>query len=552
MTIPLLSLLIGIPLLAAILLATGKLNTYAKYISLGASILQVIVLAKIVTNFNVESAGIQFEEQQHWIQFSLGSLGQFISQYHLGLDGLSLGLVLLTGVISLLAIWNSDGIKERKSTYYALVLLLNASIIGCFLSRDLLLFYVFFEFMLLPMYFLIGIWGGPRKDYASIKFFLYTLVGSLFILIVFLALGISYVDPYETAMASGMISPNQSFSIEQLRDLQTAIGNGEFSTSHIVHSFDISVFSDIHNCSPRTLLHENSGWLLAGLSAREWGFWLLFIGFGIKLPIVPFHTWLPDAHVEAPTPVSVILAGILLKIGAYGWLRITFPFFPKEAIEFSNILAGIGAISIIYGAFNALAMSDLKKLVAYSSVSHMGFVLLGLASFTAEGTQGAIYQLLSHGILSALLFLLVGVLYDRTHDRNIDHYAGLAQKMPSYTIITGLAFFASLGLPGFSGFIGEFFSLMGSFNAVKASEMWAITGGLGIILGAGYFIWTFQKMYLGTFYQKDAAWHLEDLNTKEKISLYFLGISSLILGVFPAIIFNLTDNWVTNYLIHLF
>ena len=551
MTLPFLSLLIGIPLLASLILASGKCNAYAKAISIAASILQVLILTKIYIDFDASNTNFQLEEQHHWIQFSLGSLGQFVSQYHLGLDGLSLGLVILTGFISLIAVWNSDSITNKKSSYFALVLLLNASIIGCFLSRDLLLFYVFFEFMLLPMYFLIGIWGGPRKEYASIKFFLYTLVGSLFILIAMIALGISYVDPYETAKASGILIGDQSFTLEQLREVQTAIGNGEFSTSHIVHSFDLSVFTDMHNCSPRTILHENSGWILAGLNAREWSFWLLFIGFGIKLPIVPFHTWLPDAHVEAPTPVSVILAGILLKIGAYGWLRIAFPFFPKEALAFSNILVGIGAISIIYGAFNALAMTDLKKLVAYSSVSHMGFVLIGIASFTAEGIQGAIFQLISHGVLSALLFLIVGVLYDRTHDRKIDHYSGLAQKMPKYTVVTGIAFFASLGLPGFSGFIGEFFSLMGAFNGVKSSEIWAITGGFGIVLGAGYFIWTFQKMFLGSFYQKDAAWHLEDLNTKEKISLFFLGISSLILGVFPSIIFNLTDNWVSNFLAHL-
>ncbi len=552
MTIPLLSLLIGIPLLASVVLAIGKVNPFAKSISLGASIAQVLLILIIFIAFDSSNPNIQLEEQHHWIQFSLGSLGQFVSQFHLGIDGLSLGLISLTGIISLIALWNSDAITERKPMYYALVLLLNASIIGCFLSRDLLLFYVFFEFMLLPMYFLIGIWGGPRKEYASIKFFLYTLVGSLFILIVMLALSISYVDPYETAKAAGLVTSNQSFSIEQLRDLQTAIGNGEFSTNHIVHSFDLSVFTDMHNCSPRTILHENSGWLLAGLNAREWSFWLLFIGFGIKLPMVPFHTWLPDAHVEAPTPISVILAGILLKIGAYGWLRITFPFFPKEAIEFSNILVGIGVLSILYGAFNALAMSDLKKLVAYSSVSHMGFVLIGIASFTAEGIQGAIFQLLSHGFLSALLFLIVGVLYDRTHDRTIDHYSGIAQKMPSFTIITAIAFFASLGLPGFSGFIGEFFSLLGAFNGVKSSELWAIGGGFGIILGAGYFIWTFQKMFLGTFFQKDATWELNDLTLKENLSTYFLGISSLILGIFPSIIFNLTDNWVVNYLSNLF
>lgn len=552
MTIPLLSLLIGIPLLASIALASGKFKSHAATIAIAVSILQVLVLVKVYLDFDPSTTNFQFEERYQWIQFSLGSLGQFVSQYHLGLDGLSLGLILLTGFVSLLAIWNSHSITEKRSTYFALVLLLNASIIGCFLARDLLLFYVFFEFMLLPMYFLIGLWGGPRKEYASIKFFLYTLIGSLFILIAIIALGISYIDPYETAITSGMLNSNQSFTLEQLRDVQRAIGNGEFSTSHLVHSFDLSVFSDPFNCSPRTLLHQNSGWQLAGLQAREWAFWLLFIGFGIKLPIVPFHTWLPDAHVEAPTPVSVILAGILLKIGAYGWLRITFPIFAKEALAYSNIMAGIGAISIVYGAFNALAMSDLKKLVAYSSVSHMGFVLLGIASFTAEGMQGAIFQLLSHGVLSALLFLIVGVLYDRTHDRHIDHYSGIAQKMPLYTTITGIAFFASLGLPGLSGFIGEFFSLMGAFNGVKSSEFWAVTGGFGIILGAGYFLWTFQKMFLGKPYQKEQSWELIDLQKKETISLYFLGISSLIFGIFPSILFNLTDNWVSNFLAHLF
>jgi NADH-quinone oxidoreductase subunit M len=552
MSIPVLSLLILVPLVASLAIASGKLKAYAQAISLGASLLQMVLLIRLWLQFDPNNATVQWEENTSWIHFSLGSIGQFISQYHLGLDGLSLGLCLLTGFITLIAIWNSQVIQEKTSAYYALVLLLNASIVGCFLSRDLLLFYVFFEFMLLPMYFLIGIWGGPRKDYASIKFFLYTLVGSLFILIVMLALGVSYVDPYETAVASGLIGEGQPFSTDQLKSIQMAVANSEITGNQLVHSFDFSVFSDGQNCLPRTILHENSAWQLGGLSARAWGFWLLFIGFGIKLPIVPFHTWLPDAHVEAPTPVSVILAGVLLKIGAYGWLRVAIPFFPKEALDSSNILAAIGAISIVYGAFNALAMTDLKKLVAYSSVSHMGFVLLGIASFTNEGWQGAIFQLISHGILSALLFLLVGVIYDRTHDRKIDHYGGLVQKMPSYTVATGIAFFASLGLPGFSGFIGEFFSLMGAFNAVKANELWAVLGGLGIILGAGYFLWTFQKMYLGKFYQKDAAWHLSDLTLKEKISLYFLGISSLVFGIFPSFIFNLTDHWITNYLSQLF
>jgi NADH-quinone oxidoreductase subunit M len=284
------------------------------------------------------------------------------------------------------------------------------------------------------------------------------------------------------------------------------------------------------------------------MSAREWGFWLLFIGFAIKLPMVPLHTWLPDAHVEAPTPISVLLAGVLLKIGAYGWLRITIPFFQIEALMAANILAGLGALSIVYGAYNALAMTDLKKLVAYSSVSHMGFVLLGIAAFTAEGWQGAIFQTISHGVLSALLFLIVGVLYSRTGNRDIDSYSGLVTLMPRFTVISGIAIFASLGLPGFSGFIGEFFSLMGAFTSPFVHPGIAVIGALGLLLGAGYLLWTFQKIYLGKHYLKDAEWSLPDLNKLEILSLFGLGFISILLGVYPGLLFELSEKFVTELL----
>jgi NADH-quinone oxidoreductase subunit M len=284
------------------------------------------------------------------------------------------------------------------------------------------------------------------------------------------------------------------------------------------------------------------------MSAREWGFWLLFIGFAIKLPMVPLHTWLPDAHVEAPTPISVLLAGVLLKIGAYGWLRITIPFFQAEAIEAANILAGLGALSIVYGAYNALAMTDLKKLVAYSSVSHMGFVLIGIAAFTAEGWQGAIFQTISHGVLSALLFLMVGVLYSRTGNREIDSYSGLVTLMPRFTVISGIAIFASLGLPGFSGFIGEFFSLMGAFTSPFVHPGIAVFGALGLLLGAGYLLWTFQKIYLGKHYQKNSDWSLPDLTKLELLSLFGLGIISILLGVYPGLLFELSEKFVTGLL----
>jgi NADH-quinone oxidoreductase subunit M len=546
--LPLLSLLIGLPLLGALVLGLGQLKEQARSIAIGLSTLQLALLGYIYTAFDKTSGLFQFNESHNWFSISLGSMGQFLSKYTLGVDGLSISLILLTGLITWVALWNSTEIKEKLSTYYALVLLLNASIIGCFLAKDLFLFYVFFEFMLLPMYFLIGIWGGPRRNYASLKFFLYTLVGSLLILIVMLGMGVAYVDPYETALLNNLIRPDQDFNLEALKSVQQLIQSQELATSSLVHSFDMQALADFKNCQISSILHIGSGWQLAGMSAREWGFWLLFIGFAIKLPMVPLHTWLPDAHVEAPTPISVLLAGVLLKIGAYGWLRITIPFFQIEALMAANILAGLGAISIIYGAYNALAMTDLKKLVAYSSVSHMGFVLLGIAAFTAEGWQGAIFQTISHGVLSALLFLIVGVLYSRTGNREIDSYSGLVTLMPRFTVISGIAIFASLGLPGFSGFIGEFFSLMGAFTSPFVHPGIAVFGALGLLLGAGYFLWTFQKIYLGKLYQKNADWSLPDLNKLELLSLFGLGIISILLGVYPGMLFELSEKFVTELL----
>jgi len=546
--LPLLSLLIGLPLLGALVLGLGQLKEQARNIAIGLSTLQLALLGYIYGAFDKTSGLFQFNETHHWFSISLGSMGQFMSKYTLGIDGLSISLLLLTGLITWVALWNSTEIKEKIGGYYALVLLLNASIMGCFMAKDLFLFYVFFEFMLLPMYFLIGIWGGPRRNYASLKFFLYTLVGSLFILIVMLGMGVAYVDPYETALLNGLIRPEQDFNVEALKTVQQLIQSQELATSSLVHSFDIQALSDFKNCQITSILHISSGWQLAGMSAREWGFWLLFIGFAIKLPMVPLHTWLPDAHVEAPTPISVLLAGVLLKIGAYGWLRMTIPFFMPEAIEAANILAALGALSIVYGAYNALAMTDLKKLVAYSSVSHMGFVLLGIAAFTAEGWQGAIFQTISHGVLSALLFLIVGVLYSRTGNREIDSYSGLVTLMPRFTVISGIAIFASLGLPGFSGFIGEFFSLMGAFTSPFVHPGIAVIGALGLLLGAGYLLWTFQKIYLGKHYQKNAEWSFPDLNKLEILSLFGLGFISILLGVYPGLLFELSEKFVTELL----
>lgn len=543
-----LSLLILIPLLGSILLGFGAIKKQIRSIAILFSGLQISILIYLYTKFNVHATSFQFQESKNWIRLSLGSLGQFTAKYSLGVDGLSLPLLTLTSIITFIALWNSTEIKEKFNAYYGLILLLNASLIGCFLAQDMLLFYVFFEFMLLPMYFLIGIWGGPNRNYASLKFFIYTLIGSLFILIVMLGISIAYVDPYETALMTGAILEGQNFNIDGLLAMQKSLAGQEIPMQSIVHSFDIQALSDVNNCTPNSLLSPNSGWVLNGLSGREWGFWLLFIGFAIKLPLVPLHTWLPDAHVEAPTPISVILAGVLLKIGAYGWMRLAIPFFPKEAIDNAQILAALGVFSIIYGAYNALAMKDLKKLAAYSSISHMGFVLLGIAAFNVEGWQGAIFQLISHGILSAMLFLMAGVLYSRTGNREIDSYSGLVTKMPIFTLISGIAIFASLGLPGFSGFIGELFSLMGAFTSPLLNPIYPVLGAIGILLGAGYLLWAFQKVFLGRLYLRNSSWDLKDLNLTEILCLYSLGLISIALGIFPSALFSISENFVLKLL----
>jgi NADH-quinone oxidoreductase subunit M len=317
----------------------------------------------------------------------------------------------------------------------------------------------------------------------------------------------------------------------------------------VVHTLDFRLLGDSKNFASDSLLSMTKEHLILGVPARLFAFALLFVGFGIKLPIVPFHTWLPDAHVEAPTPISVVLAGILLKVGGYGFIRIAYGFFPDAAYQFTYVVAGAGVLSIIYGALNALAQNDLKKMIAYSSVSHMGFVLLGLASLTAEGINGAVYQMFSHGILAAMLFLIAGVIYDRTNDRTIENYRGLAAKMPMFTLAVVVAFFASLGMPGFSGFIGEFFTLMGSLQSDILPKWLPILATLGIVLSAGYFLWTLQRMFFGSFwanrYQES---NLKDLDLREMALLFSLSILALIFGIFPSLILDTSTEAVKVFL----
>lgn len=547
---PILSILIFLPLLASLLVAASPtiLEKYFKWITLIASLLGLSFAINLFLNFDKSTAGYQFLEQFDWITVSLGSLGTLSIDYLLGVDGISISLVLLASIIQVIGAISSFEIKEKTKGYFATYLLLSSSVIGCFLAIDFFLFFLFFEFMLLPMYFLIGIWGGENREYASIKFFIYTLVGSIFILVVMIGIYISAIDPVSTAKSIGLIQNSSLISPEIIGNVQSLLAKGEIPTENLVHTFDFRFLSDGANFIPDSILSKTKETVLGSFPARYLAFILLFFGFAIKLPLVPFHTWLPDAHVEAPTAISVVLAGTLLKIGGYGFIRIAYAIFPDAAIHYAFWIAIIGVFSIIWGALNSLTEKDFKRQIAYSSVSHMGFVVIGIASLTAEGINGAIFQMFSHGILSAMLFLVVGVLYLRTGTKQIADFQGVANKMPIFTVFVAIAFFASLGLPAFSGFIGEFFTLMGSFNSSLFPKYISILATLGIIIGAAYFLWTFRRIFLGKYWLKTENISLKDLTKAEIIMLTILATITLLVGILPNIIFDMTNLGVSEFM----
>jgi NADH-quinone oxidoreductase subunit M len=487
----LLNLILWIPFLGMILLLfLPKENKNAvRWTALITSAITFIFTLVLYQNFDLADPNIQMSIKVPWIKY-------FNVFYTLGVDGISLPMVILTGLLFMLCMISSWSVEKYVKSYYFLLLMLEGSVMGVFLSLDFVLFYVFWEVMLLPMFFLIGIWGSKEREYAAIKFFLYTFFGSIIMLVGII--GLYY------ASGKGV----DSFSIIQMH-------GGKFSTETI------------------TLFGKQ-------FSFENLVFWAMFIGFAIKVPVFPFHTWLPHAHVQAPTGVSVILAGVLLKMGSYGFLRISFPIFPKAANLYADSIAVLGLVSVLYGAFCAMAQNNVKRLVAYSSISHMGFVMMGMAAMTTAGMNGAVLQMFNHGCSAAMMFLMVGMLYERSHHLWIERddgslgYGGLYTQMPIYSIIFIISMFAALGLPGLSGFISEALIFIGIFPVFKTYTVLAV---IGLLIGAAYLLYMFKRMFFGEV-NKDCEKYT-DMNTREIIYMVPLCIAVVVFGIYPTPILDM-------------
>ena len=483
MDLPILSLITFLPLAGAafIMVVRGEAAVVARnvrWVALWTSLIVLVLSLGVWMAFDPQAPGFQFVERSTWMP------GLNIA-YHMGVDGISLPFILLSAVLTpicIVASWTS--IDERVKEYMVAFLVMETMMIGMFCALDLILFYVFFEATLIPMFLIIGVWGGPRRVYAAFKFFLYTLAGSVLMLLAMLAM----------VLVAGTTDIPTLLTYDFPRQLQT--------------------------------------WL-----------WLAFLAsFAVKVPMWPVHTWLPDAHVEAPTAGSVILAGVLLKFGGYGFLRFSLPMFPEASIAFAPLIFGLSIIAIIYTSLVALAQEDMKKLIAYSSVAHMGFVTIGAFTMTTQGLEGAIFQMISHGIVSAALFLIVGVVYDRMHSREISSYGGLVHRMPVYAAVFMLFMLASVGLPGTSGFVGEFLVLVGAFSV----HSWiAAFAALGIILGAAYMLYLYRRVIFGAL-TKDSLKRITDLSPREIAVFAPLVVLVLWMGIYPSTFLDMMHVSVDN------
>jgi NADH-quinone oxidoreductase subunit M len=472
---PILSTVTFLPLVGVVLILFIRDEGEAalkniRMIALLTTIVTFLVSLLIWIGFNPSDAGFQMVEKHEWLDSGIS--------YHMGVDGISMLLVILTTLMMVFTILASWRVRDRVKPYMIAFLVLEMLMIGVFCALDIVLFYVFFEAGLIPMFIIIGVWGGKRRVYASFKFFLYTLLGSVLMLLAIMAM----------------------FWQSGTTDIPTLL----------THNFPVSM--------------------------QPWLWFAFFASFAVKMPMWPVHTWLPDAHVEAPTAGSVILAAILLKMGGYGFLRFSLPMFPDASAMFAPFIFTLSVVAIVYTSLVALMQEDMKKLVAYSSVAHMGFVTMGIFALNQQGVQGALFQMISHGLVSGALFLCVGVLYDRQHTREIAAYGGLVNNMPKYAVALMVFTMANIGLPGTSGFVGEFLTLMGAFEANTWVALFATTG---VILSAAYALWLYRRIIFGVL-SKETLKGMLDLSTREKFILYPLVALVILFGVYPAPILNAT------------